>query len=47
LTAEQKVIVDYPIPPSWNPENCHAIAFIHYKGDSNQEVIQAIEAHIN
>jgi thiol-disulfide isomerase/thioredoxin len=47
LTAQQKVIVDYLIPPGWDPDNCHAVAFIHYKGDNNKEVIQAVEAHIN
>jgi len=47
LSAQQKVIVDYLIPTGWNPDNCHAVAFIHYKGEDNKEVIQAVEAHIN
>lgn len=47
LTAQQKVIADYVIPAGWDPANCHAIAFIHYKSDDNKEVIQAVEAHIN
>lgn len=47
LTAQQKVIADYPIPTGWDPSNCYAVAFIHYKGDNNKEVIQAVEAHIN
>jgi thiol-disulfide isomerase/thioredoxin len=47
LTAQQKVIADYPIPAGWNPDNCHAVAFIHYKADDNKEIIQAVEAHIN
>ena len=47
LTAQQKVIADYPIPTGWDPDNCHAVAFIHYKADNNKEIIQAVEAHIN
>jgi hypothetical protein len=46
LTAQQKVIADYLIPSGWDPNNCHAVAFIHYKSDENKEVIQAVEAHI-
>lgn len=46
LTAQQKVIADYEIPAGWDPDNCHAVAFIHYKADDNKEVIQAVEAHI-
>lgn len=46
LTAQQKVIADYPIPNTWNPDNCHAVAFLHYKGNDNKAIIQAVEAHI-
>ncbi|WMX14372.1 MULTISPECIES: Omp28-related outer membrane protein [unclassified Aureispira] len=46
LSAQQKVISDYPIPADWNIDNCYAVAFIHYKGDNNKTILQAVEAHI-
>lgn len=46
LTAQQKVIADYPIPSGWDADHCHVVAFIHYKGNDNKEVIQAIEANL-
>lgn len=47
LNQEQKVITDYEIPSDWDPENCHVVAFIHYKdGDNNKNVLQAAEVHL-
>lgn len=46
LTAQQKIISDYTIPTGWDPDNCYVVAFIHYKGDANRAVLQAVEAHL-
>ncbi|BDS13537.1 Omp28-related outer membrane protein [Aureispira anguillae] len=46
LSAQQKVITDYEIPAGWDADNCYVVAFVHYKGDGNKEVIQAVEAHL-
>ncbi len=46
LSPQQKVITNYKIPAGWNPDNCHVVAFIHYKGDKNKEVLQAIEKEL-
>ncbi len=43
LSPQQVSIADYKIPADWNPDNCHVIAFIHYKGDNVKTVQQAIE----
>lgn len=43
LSPQQVTISDYKIPAEWNPDNCYVIAFIHYKGDNNRTVQQAIE----
>lgn len=42
MEATQKVITDYTIPSGWNPDNCHIVAFLHYKG-SKKNVLQATE----
>lgn len=47
LSAQRKLITNYPIPADWNVSNCHAVAFIHYKGNDNKAILQAVEAHIN
>ncbi len=46
LSPQQVVISDYKIPAEWNPDNCHIVAFIHYKSDANKSVQQAIEIHL-
>ena len=47
LSPQQKIIKDYKIPAEWNPDNCHIIAFIHYKGNTNKSIQQATETHLN
>ena len=42
LSAKQTVI-SKKIPAGWIPDNCYIVAFIHYKGEGNKEVLQAIE----
>lgn len=46
ITAQQKVVSDYKVPAGWNPDNCHVVAFIHYKSDGNKSVQQAVETHL-
>jgi thiol-disulfide isomerase/thioredoxin len=46
LSLQQKTIADYKIPAEWNPDNCHVVAFIHYKGDGERSVQQAVETHL-
>ena len=46
LSPQQKTISDYKIPAGWDPDNCYIIAFIHYKGDNNKSIQQAIEIHL-
>lgn len=43
LSPQQKVITGYELPADWDADNCHVVAFVHYKGENNKEVIQAIE----
>lgn len=45
IDNKQIIINNYKIPVGWNPENCHVIAFVHYKGTS-LEVLQAIEKEL-
>lgn len=42
MEATQKVVSNYAIPSEWNPDNCHVVAFVHYKG-AKKDVLQAAE----
>jgi thiol-disulfide isomerase/thioredoxin len=46
MEATQRVVTDYEIPADWNPDNCHVVAFVHYKG-LKKDVLQAIEKKLN
>jgi len=44
--AKQKIL-NYTLPSAWKAENCHIVAFIHYKGDKrNKYVLQAGEVDL-
>lgn len=45
MEPTQKTITDYAIPADWNPDNCHVVAFVHYKG-GKKEVLQAVESKL-
>lgn len=45
MEATQKVVTDYTIPADWNPDNCHVVAFLHYKG-GKKDVLQAVESKL-
>lgn len=46
LSAEQKVVSDYALPADWDVDNCHIVAFAHYKSAADKSVIQAAEASL-
>lgn len=47
ISSKLKSYGGYKIPSGWNPASCHVVAFIHYKGENNIEILQAVEKALN
>ena len=47
LVTQQKAITDYELPADWEADNCHIVAFAHYKSATDKSVLQVAEVSLD